>query len=58
MVTIFLTRKQYDVAIDSFSKEMVKVWRKCKTKWSLAGVQVTGTTEQIDKLQLSHLVTK
>ena len=50
MMTITITRKQYNTAIDSYPKFMATEYTKCKRDWNLSGVTVTGKAETISKL--------
>ncbi len=51
MITIHLTRKEYDAAISNAPKFMATHYQSMKREWSLNGVSVTGSAEAVSTLR-------
>jgi len=50
MKTLNLSRKQYDALVQNHSEYMAKGYQAMTRKWSLSGVQVRGTKEQVAEI--------
>ena len=48
---ISVTRAEYDKLVSEHAEYMKAQWPELKRKWSIDGVTVSGSEEQISKLQ-------
>lgn len=47
METIHLTRAQHDSIMSNYPQYMKTKWMKLEKRWSLGGISVTGTSQEI-----------